>query len=449
MTVLSDDVIAELRELVAGRDDALVRNLLPNLHVSDIARLLDSLDADARAYLFGLLDAESRSAVLLDLDERHRGQLVDEMASPEIRAIVERLDSDDAADLMGELEDPVRDEVLRSLDREDARELRVLLAFPEDTAGGIMASEFLLLDPGATVEQAISEMRAHAGELGDVYSVFVAPFGGPLAGSVALRDLLIAGRGARLGDVMTPTPTVPPEMDQEEVARRFRAYDVIEMPVVGPDGRMLGIITVDDVVDVMEEEAAEDIARLAGTIDESAVADSVRHATTRRLPWLIVGLGGGLLAALALSRYELSLREVVSLAFFVPVINAMGGNVAMQSSSIAVRSLALGSGAYRALGRHVLKEFRVSLVNGLVCGMLLALVVGLWLETAWLAALIGTSLFSVILISTTVGAFVPVVLDRMKVDPALAAGPFVTTANDVLGVIVYLSLAKLIIPHVR
>jgi magnesium transporter len=449
MSALSDDVIAEVRELVASRDDALVRNLLPDLHISDVAGLLDSLDAEARAYLFDLLDDEARSSVLLELDERHRGQLVDEMAPREISEIVGRLESDDAADLVGELEDPVRDEVLRRLDRDDAQELRSLLAYPDDSADGIMASEFMLLPPGGTVEQAIHEMRARAGELGDIYNVFVAPEGGPLAGSVALRDLLIARRGARLEDVMTPTPTVPPEMDQEDVARLFRNYDVIEMPVVGSDGRMLGVITIDDVVDVMEEEAAQDMARFAGTVDESAAVDSVLHATSRRLPWLVVGLAGGLLAALVLSRYELSLKEVVSLAFFVPVINGMGGNVAMQSSAIAVRSLALGSGAYRALGRRVLKEFLVSVVNGLVCGVVLAVVVGFWLKMAWLALLIGASLFSVILIATTVGAFVPVTLDRMKIDPALAAGPFVTTANDVLGVIVYLSLAKLIIPHVR
>jgi len=411
--------------------------------------MMDALDGESRAYLYELLDETVRSEVIVELDERHRGKLVEEMAPGEIRELVERLESDDAADLVGELDAPIRDEVLRDMDRSDAEELRTLLAYPEDTAGGIMAAEFLTLPPESSVEHAIDTMRKNAGELENIYNVFVAPDGGALEGRVVLRDLLIAPRGTPLTDLMKPANTLQPEMDQEEVACLFRNYDEIEMPVVNVAGRMLGVITIDDVVDVIEAEAEEDIARLSGTVDESAVTDSVLHATGRRLPWLVVGLVGGLLAAVVLSRYELSLREVVSLAFFVPVVNAMGGNVAIQSSAIAVRSLALGSGANRALGRRLFKEFLVSVLNGLVCGLILAVVVAFWLNTPWLAILVGVTLFAVILIATTVGAVVPVLLDRFKIDPALAAGPFVTTANDVLGVLVYLSLANAIIPHVR
>ncbi len=452
MADLSPDVIEELLELVERRHDALIRNILPDLHPSEIARMLDALDADARAYLFGLLKPEVASEVLLELDELHREKLLDEMAPKEITRIVKHLDSDDAADLVGELEEPVKTEVLGRLDREEADTLRTLLAYDEDSAGGIMASEFVGISPAAGVDDAIQMIRENAEKMEDIYTIYAVDDEGKLRGVVSLRALLLARRGARLESIMEePELTVPPEMDQEDVALRVRQYDLVEVPVVDGEGRMLGVITVDDVVDVLEEEADEDLARMTGTGDESVVTDSVLHASRHRLPWLLVGLGGGILAAYFLSRFELSLdlREFISLAFFVPVIMAMGGNVAIQSSSIAVRSLALGESAYRVMGRRILKEFLVSLLNGLVCGGVLAIVAGFWLNARWLALLIGVALFAVILISTTVGAFVPVILHRMRIDPALATGPFVTTSNDVLGIVVYLSLARWLLPIVR
>ncbi len=448
MAELSPDALEDVLGLVEQRASAWLRNLFPNMHSADIADVLDLLDADDRAFVFELLGNEQRSDVLLEVHERHRDELVEEMEPGEISELVEHLDSDDAADLVGTLDEPVQEQVLGRLDAEDAAELRLLLEYPEDTAGGIMASEYLELSPRATVEDAIDEIRASADDIPDPHVVYVSEPDGPLTGLVTLRQLLVSAAGTPLSTIATdPVLVVQPDLDQEEVARRFRQYDVLEAPVVDASGRMLGVITVDDVVDVLEEEAEEDIGRFAGTGDEDP-ADTVLHATGRRLPWLLVGLAGGLLAARVLSRFELSLTQIVSLAFFVPVINAMGGNVAMQSASIAVRGLATGPGAYRALGRRVWKEFLVSVLNGLVCGTLIAVVVGLWLHGFWLAFLVGVALFSVILLSTTVGSLVPVLLDRMNVDPALAAGPFVTTANDVLGILVYLSLAELILPLV-
>jgi magnesium transporter len=188
---------------------------------------------------------------------------------------------------------------------------------------------------------------------------------------------------------------------------------------------------------------------MTGTVDESVVTVSVLHAVARRLPWLLVGLGGGLVSALVISRYEVNIRELVGLAFFVPVITAMGGNVAIQSSSIAVRALAMGEGAYRVMGRRILKEFLASLLNGLVCGAFLGFIAGVWLDAEWMAMLLGAALFAVIIVGTTVGAVVPVVLNRLRVDPALATGPFVTTTNDVLGIVVYLALASWLLPRFR
>jgi len=447
MAHLSPEVIDEILDLIRQRQDALIANLLPSLHPADVADLMEAIDDEDRTYLFSLLGRDVRSVVLVELDPVLREDLVDEMEPREIGRLVEHLDSDDAADLVGELEEGVQEKVLAQLDTEDAEDIRTLLTYEEDTAGGLMAAEFIELPPDTTVEATIAEIRRVADEMPALHYVYVVDEQG-LEGRVSLRSLLLASPTARLAELRKePKLRVHPEMDQEEVAHAFRQYDVVEAPVVDADGAMLGVITVDDVVDVIDEEVQEDLARIAGT--EEGTTTSVLHASGRRLPWLLVGLLGGLLAAIALSRYELSLREVVSLAFFVPVINAMGGNVAMQSSSIAVRGLAVGPGAYHAIGRQVLKEFLVSVLNGLVCGLLLAAVVAVWLKGPWLALLIGIALFTVILIATTVGALVPVLLDRLKIDPALAAGPFVTTANDVLGILIYLSLANLLIPHLR
>jgi magnesium transporter len=448
MSQLSPDIIDELLDLVEQRQDALIQNILPSLHPADMADVMKPLDAEARRYLFDLLGDAVRSEVLVELDPVIREELVQAMAPPEIGLLVGNLDSDDAADLVGELEDDVQEAVLAHLDHEDAADIRNLLTYEEDSAGGIMAAEYIELPPSTTVEATIVEIRRVADEMPTLHFVYVVDEEGNLLGRVSLRSLLLASPTAHLLELRKePKLRVHPDMDQEDVARAFRQYDVVEAPVVSGDGAMLGVITVDDVVDVIEEEATEDLARIAGTEGRTSV--SVLHASGRRLPWLLVGLVGGLLAALALSRYELSLKEIVSLAFFIPVINAMGGNVAMQSSSIAVRGLAVGPGIYHALGRQMLKEFLVSVLNGLVCGVLLAVVVGIWLQSPWLALLIGIALFTVILIATTVGALVPVLLDRMKIDPALAAGPFVTTANDVLGILIYLSLADVLLPHLR
>lgn len=447
MANLSPEVIDEIQGLIRQRQDAAVKNLLPSLHPADLADLMSALDDEEQDYLFDLLPRERRSAVLVELDPLLREGLVEEMEPREIGRLVQHLDSDDAADLVGELEEGVQEKVLAHLDTEDADDIRTLLTYEEDTAGGLMAAEFIELPPATTVEATIAEIRRVADEMPALHYVYVVDESG-LAGRVSLRSLLLASPAARLGDLRKePKLRIHPEMDQEEVAHAFRQYDVVEAPVVDDVGSMLGVITVDDVVDVIEEEVQEDLARIAGT--EEGTTNSVLHASGRRLPWLLVGLLGGLLAAIALSRYELSLKEIVSLAFFIPVINAMGGNVAMQSSSIAVRGLAVGPGAYHALGRQMLKEFLVSILNGLVCGLLLAAVVGIWLQGPWLALLVGIALFTVILIATTVGALVPVLLDRMKIDPALAAGPFVTTANDVLGILIYLSLASVLLPHLR
>lgn len=447
---LSPEVIEEILDLVSRRQDAMVRNLLPNLHPAEIADLLDALDSESRTFVFDCLPATVRSDVLVELDERHRGELVEAMAPSELSEIVQELDSDDAADFVGELDEDVQEAVLDRLDAEDAAEIRLLLAYEDDTAGGIMATEFVSAGPDDTVDDAIERIREAAPDMAHIHHVYVKESDGSLMGVVSLRDLLLSRKGAPLRNVVAEVPlSVPPELDQEEVARLVRQYDVIEVPVVDTAGRMIGRITVDDIVDVIEEEAERDLARITGTGDESAVTDSVLHATGRRLPWLLVGLVGGLLAAIVLSRFELSLKALVSLAFFVPVINAMGGNVAIQSASIAVRGLAVGPGAYRAIGRRVAKEFFVSVLNGAVCGVVLGGVVYLWLDSSGLALLVCLSLFAVILIATTVGATIPILLDRLRIDPALAAGPFVTTANDVLGIVIYLTLASWVLPHVN
>jgi magnesium transporter len=275
----------------------------------------------------------------------------------------------------------------------------------------------------------------------DFYYVYVTDRSQHLKGRIPLPRLILAAPDTPVVRLMEDTPSVPAEMDQEEVADIVRKYDLPSLPVVDREGRLIGRITIDDIVDVIHEEADEDYSRLAGTAEEEFQEPSVARKAAIRLPWLVTGLVGGTLSAVVLSRFEESLERMIALAFFVPVIMAMGGNVAIQSSAVMVRGLATGEVTAKDATVRLLKEVGVSVITGIICALLIFLTAWFWWNDLRLGIVVGGAMLSVILISTSVGAFVPLTLDRFKVDPALATGPFVTTTNDILGILIYLSLA--------
>lgn len=436
------EILDGMQSAIASRDETLLRALLADLHPADVAELIANLDPDERAFAFSILRRRA-PAVLSEVDGEIQSELLDILGDAEVGRIVKELPSDEAVDILGVLPEERALNILRHVGDPEARGIRKLLKFAEDTAGGIMAAEFVAVHDDATAADAIEELRRRADELEEHQRVYVIDHDGKLVGTLSLGRLLLARPTTPISQIMKgDVISVPTDMDQEEVAAIVRKYDLVAVPVVDAEGKMVGSISIDDVVDVMQEEASEDVARMAGTTDEEIGEESVLRVSTIRLPWLIAGLIGECVAALLLSRYERSLEAVLALAFFIPVITAMGGNVGMQSSAVVVRAIALGEWNLVDLRRQLFRAVAVASINGLVCGGLLALVAGLWQGDPRLGAVVGISLFAGMIVAGITGTFYPLVLRRLRVDPAIASGPFVTVSNDVLNLLIYFTVAS-------
>lgn len=422
---------------------AAIARGLAGLHPADIAAALDRLDPETTAKVLGELDTDTAADVIIHLEEHVLEDVLEILDPPKIAGIATELDSDDAADVVGALDVDKQAEVLSELEVEERREVEELLKYTDESAGGIMASELVYVSQDATVENAIEMVRAAADEVEEIHNVYVTDQPGRLTGVLPLRALVLARRGVKVADVMDPdVVSVSTEMDQEVVADVFRKYDLVAVPVVDPTGKLIGRITVDDIIDVIHEEADEDFSLMAGTSEEEIHEDSVLRVSRIRLPWLIIGALGGIASATVMSLFQISLEKVLALAFFVPVITAMGGNVGLQTSTIIVRSMRSEHGLVEEGGSRLLREWRIALMNAVILGVAVLLIVGFWLSDLALAAIVGGSLATVILVAATLGTVMPFALRRVGVDPAVAQGPFVTTLNDILGILVYLGLAS-------
>jgi len=437
---LSDDSLV----LDPGASAASIAEKLKGLHPADIAAALDRLDGELLRAVLAELDTETSADVLIHLDEHSLEDVLAELETPEIVDIAQELESDDAADIVGMLEDDRRDEVLSQLEAEDRRQVEDLLQYTDESAGGIMASELVYLNADATVADAIELIRMAADEVDEIHNVYVTDASRRLQGVFPLSSLVLAKPDTRVGDIMDPdVVSVSTDTDREDVAHVFSKYDLVSIPVVDPSGVLVGRITVDDIIDVIHEEADEDISLMAGTREDEIREDSAMRISRIRLPWLVIGAVGGLCSALVLRHFSLSLERVLALAFFVPVITAMGGNVGLQTSTIIVRSMHSERGLSDDVGERLFKEWRIALMNAVVLGAAMWAIVGFWLGSWQLAGVVGASLGSVILVAATLGALIPFALRGMGVDPAVAQGPFVTTLNDILGLLVYFGMASI------
>lgn len=443
MEVRSDQLAAQLDEIAAsGTFDALPA-LVDRVQPADFAATARRLDEGTFVALLKRLPEEFAADVLADLDEEQREPILERLTPREIADAVEEMDSDDAADVVGELEEEKAGEVVELLARQEREEIAHLLSYREDSAGGIMQLEVVWVREHRHVARTVEKIREIYGEVKeDFYFVYVTDREQRLVGRIPLPRLILAHPEALVSDLMEDTPSVFADRDQEEVAQIFQKYDVPSIPVIDRDRTLLGRITIDDIVDVITEEADEDYSRLAGTDEEEFQEPSVARKAAIRLPWLVTGLIGGVFSAIVLSRFEAALAEVIALAFFVPVIMAMGGNVAIQSSAVMVRGLATGEINARDAVSRLVREVGVALITGGVCALLIFLAAWAWAGDLRLGIVVGGAMLAVILLSTFVGALVPLSLDRFRIDPALATGPFVTTTNDILGIVIYLSLAS-------
>ncbi len=444
---IDDDLAERLEDLLESGDREEAVRIAASLHPADLARLLNYLPTGERETLFGWLPSEQAGLALAELDEELRTRLLEETHPERLSEFLGYLETDDAADVLADLPEEVAARVLPLLDRSE--EVRSLLHYDEESAGGIMGTEFVIVPKTWTVAEATEEVRRNAETVEAVFAVFVSDAQGRVQGMVSLKNLLLTLADTPVSDIMDEDViTVPPEIDQEEVARIMQRYDLVSLPVVDARGEMLGRITIDDIVDVIRDEAEEDIQRMSGMSGSEEPTDSVFRVIRGRLPWLLIGMVGAGLSGLVIGQFENALEQAVILATFIPIVMAMAGNAGIQSSAIVVQGLASGELWASDVAGRLGKELSVSLLNGLALALILgAVVMALPISDASLALLALTaslSMLTVIVLATIIGATVPLLLHRMKIDPALATGPFITTSNDILGLGVFFLLATLI-----
>jgi len=444
---LTEELIEKIEYLIEQKNDAELLLHLEEVHPADIAEILSEIDIEEATYIVKLLDSEKTSEALMELEEGVRERILDTLSAKEIAEELEEMDTDDAADIISELSEERQQKVIAQiLDEEHADNIVELLRYDEDSAGGLMAKELVKVNENWNVTGCMSEMRNQAENVTRVHSIYVVDDKNKLKGRLSLKDLLTAPSKANISDVYIPqVDYVNVHTPGEEVARIMQKYDLEAIPVVDEMGRLVGRITIDDILDFVKDEAEKDYQMAAGISEDVEADDSIWLLTRARLPWLILALFGGFISVSVLGTFDAAMQEHAALFFFVPLIAAMAGNVGVQSSAIVLQGLANKS-LKGSLLKRLLKEIVLSLFNGVVLAVLL-IVGGIFLLGFNLnfGLTIGISLISVIVIASLIGTFVPIILDKQGIDPAMATGPFITTSNDICGILIYFSIAKLIL----
>jgi magnesium transporter len=441
-----EKILAELNELIDRDDKKAGVLLIEDRHPVEIAEIIDHLEENKKRYLFNLLDLEQAAAVLQEVNDLSRDQILEEIETPRLAKIVDGMASDDAADIVGELPSKQAEELMGLISAEQTQELRQLLRYDEESAGGIMTKEFVSVPENATVQEAIDQIRTTVDHGEAVYAIYVTDKRGVLVGVFALPQLVLNKPEEKVSQIMNAdVVNVPTDMDQEEVAAVVEKYDLASVPVVDRIGRLVGRITVDDVVDVIVDEASEDISKMAGTTDEEIRQDSALRIASLRLPWIIISLFGGIISGTIISHFGMALESLLALAFFIPVITAMGGNIGIQSSAIVVRGLATGEIGLLRVARRLFREARIGLLMGVICGGIVGMVAFVWQGNPLLGVIVGSAMLSAITVAATMGALVPLLFKRINIDPAIATGPFVTMTNDIVGLFIYFGLAVLLL----
>ena len=421
-----------------------IRKLLEEVRPGDVAELIEKLtDEEQKIKIFQAFTDEEASEILPLLNDENRDIVIHKMTVSEISEIVEEMDSDDAADIVQELPDKQKEELLAALPAEDSAEVRSLLTYPEESAGGIMQLELVSLRDSQTCQHAIEMIRAKADEVEELHNVFVTNSDDVLLGVVPLRKLILHSPDTPIKKIMESHPlSINVMEDEEAVAAAFRKYDIVSLPVVDDAGRLAGRILHDDVIDVITEIDTEDILKTAGTDEEEFESASWLHAARSRLPWLLSSLLGGLVMAAIIGGMGAPLQQTIALAAFIPVILAMGGNVSTQSSAIVVRGLALGKISGGGIARFLIKELRVGLAMAASCGTLIGITATFMNEDPKMGIVVGVSMAISMAFASIMGSSVPLILNRLKADPVLGAGPIALTMADISGLVIYFTVAS-------
>lgn len=445
---INKQLINSIEAMVDVNNDSGILSVLADYHYADIAELLSELSLEQSTYIIKLLDSEKTADILKELDDDVREKILKNLSVKEIAEEIEELDSDDATDIISELPEDRQEKVIAQIeDTELVEDIKELLTYDEDTAGGLMAKELVQVNENWSVTRCVKEMRAQAENVTRVHSIYVVDNNSVLLGRLSLKDLLMASPRAHISEVYIPkVDFVNVNEDVEEVAKVMQKYDLEAIPVVDENRTLLGRITIDDVVDVMKEEAEKDYQLAAGISQDVEADDSVWELTKARLPWLVLGLLGGLGSVFIMEGYEeiMTNEKYSKLFFFTPLIAAMAGNVGVQSSAIIVQGLA-NDVVKGSLFNRLLKEISLSLINGIVLGILVILfgyATGMDLE---FSLTIAISMLCVIIVAALIGTFVPIILDKKGIDPAIATGPFITTSNDIFGIFLFFYIAKIML----
>ena len=443
---ISEELVNQVEELISNDERSEVLDLLDQYHYADIAEILEELNFEQAVYVIKLLDSEKTSDILSEIDEDIREKILENLSEQEIAQELEELDTDDAVDIIAELPEDRQQVVLDEIKDEELKaDIEELLTYDEYSAGGLMATELVKVNENWSVTECVREMRIQAAEVTRVHSIYVVDNDGRLIGRLSLKDLLIAPDAERIANVYIPrVDYVHVDEQAEDVARLMQKYDLEAIPVVDDDKVLKGRITIDDIVDVIKEEAEKDYQMAAGFTQVVEVSDTILELTRARLPWLFLGLMGGIGAALIMGDFEAMLENHAVLFFFTPLIAAMAGNVGVQSSAIIVQGLA-NDDVKGSINKRLLKEMLLAALNGLILAMFLLLFVWAWEKSIYTALAISVSLIVVIIVAGLIGTFVPLFLDKRGIDPAIATGPFITTSNDIFGILIYFWIAKVIL----
>nr|WP_177165305.1 magnesium transporter [Bizionia paragorgiae] len=444
---LTDELVAQVEQLIATKSDKELNALLSEFHHADIAEILDEVDLVDATYVIKLLDSETTSEILMELDEDNREKILRTLSAKEIAEEVEELDTDDAADIIAELSEERQLEVISNISDEDHKaEIKELLAYDEDTAGGLMAKELVKVYETWTVAGCLRRIRGQARDVKRVHSIYVVDRQDKLIGRLSLKDLIVAKSDQKIADIyIKNVDYVTVDEDAEEVAKIMQKYDLEAIPVVNDSQTLLGRITIDDIVDVIREEADRDYQMAAGISQGVEADDSIWKLTKARLPWLLIGVFGGLGAASIIEYFNEAMGSFIVLLSFVPLIQATAGNVGVQSSAIVVQGLANDS-VDDNIFKRLLKEFFLAIVNGFAIAIVALVITHFIFGTPYIVSItIGIALISVIIMAAIIGTFIPFFLDKRGIDPAVATGPFITTSNDVFGILTYFLIAKLIL----
>ncbi len=441
-----EDYLQHLRDVISRNDEEAARKEVAELHPADIAELYQDLNIEEAEYLYRLLDEEKAADVLMELDEDDRLKLIEHMPAEEIAKQIDHLDTDDAVDLIQQLDAEERDEVLSQIeDVEQAGDIIDLLKYDEDTAGGLMGTEMIVVNENWSMPECIKQMRLQAEDMDEIYNVYVVDDDNKLKGVLPLKELITHPSVSKIKHVMEADPvSVKADTPVDDVALDFEKYDLVSMPVVDSIGRLLGRITVDDIMDQVRESSERDFQLASGISSDVDADDTVLAQTKARIPWLLIGVASGILASLILSGFEAELQAVTVLALFIPIIGGTGGNIGVQASAIVVQSLANGTIDAKDTLKQLSKEFLIGLVNSSIIALVMFVYNLIFIPDDFAVTIsVSVSLFLVSMFATVLGTLVPLTLEKLKINPALATGPFIQISNDIFGIIIYVWISRL------